>query len=286
MASLVTSIIDTEPKICQTASSYSWYHCSSGDTSFAGCCRVDPCANFVDCPLSARGEPVASTSAIATSSLSSSSSSSSLTPPGPYTAPTSASPTAGGGSSHGMSVSVSAIVGIVVGCGIAAIFAVLATLMWYGRRRRERREKRQHAQRLETPRTIDDELVPPGLESVFNPMDSNGPGSVFDRTEGRMSKASRESFIVQNPPVRESYMSGTTQFGLVNHIAAPGIRNDYASGTPSNRSSQLSPNSAANPRYSVGRHPELDPAPIAELPTASGHLEQHTARKRVQHVRE
>jgi len=56
--------------------------------------------------------------------------------------------------------------------------------MWWGRRQRERDEKRQNAQRLASTLTLDDDLIPPGLESVFNPMTSNGPGSVFDRAEG------------------------------------------------------------------------------------------------------
>ncbi|KAK3989212.1 hypothetical protein QBC44DRAFT_328220 [Cladorrhinum sp. PSN332] len=274
MASIGTITVDTgPPKACETASIYSWYYCYSGHSSYAGCCNVNPCVSL-NCPPTASGETISSTSIITTPlslslSLSLSSSTSSpivtSTPPVPYTAPT----TTDGGSSHGMSLPVSAIVGIVVGCGIAALFAALATSMWYGRHRRERREKRQHAQRLATPRSIDDESVPPGLESVFNPMASDGPGSVFDRAEGRMSKASRESFLGYNPPVRENYMSGTTQLGLANPIASPGIRNSYASGTPGHPASYLSPNSAMNPRHSVVPLSELDAAPVAELPTAS-----------------
>ncbi|KAK4224601.1 hypothetical protein QBC38DRAFT_370658 [Podospora fimiseda] len=245
--------------VCETSSIYSWHICVYYSISYSGCCSVNPCLSY-SCPVEARGKVASSTPIVTTTSPSSSSPpppppplslpSSSSTPgptatstqPVPYTDPT----TTNGGSSHGMSLSVSVIVGIVVGCGIVAIFAALATTMWYGRHRRERREKRQNAQRLATPRHIDDELVPPGLESVFNPMASNGPGSVFDRAEGRMSKASAESFY---PPVRENYMSGSPQFGL------------YVS--------HLSPNSAMNPRPSSVVPPELDSAPVIELPATS-----------------
>jgi hypothetical protein len=56
--------------------------------------------------------------------------------------------------------------------------------MWWGRRRREKKEKIDHPERLASSRGLGDEQVPPGLESVFNPMTQSGRGSVFDRTEG------------------------------------------------------------------------------------------------------
>lgn len=86
-----------------------------------------------------------------------------------------------------MTISINALVGVVVGCTIAVIFVALVTCMWWSRRRRERDEKRQQAQRLASPRLVDEELVPPGLEGVFNPMASDGPGSIFDRAEGKPS---------------------------------------------------------------------------------------------------
>jgi hypothetical protein len=72
----------------------------------------------------------------------------------------------------------------VVGCSIVVIVAALMTCMWWGRRRREKEEKLDHAQRIGSSRGLDEDQVPPGLESVFNPMTQSGPGSVFDRTEG------------------------------------------------------------------------------------------------------
>jgi len=83
-----------------------------------------------------------------------------------------------------MTISVSALVGIVVGCGIVAIFAALVACMWWGRRRREKKEERVHTERLGSSRGLGEEQVPRGLESVFNPMTQSGRGSVFDRSEG------------------------------------------------------------------------------------------------------
>jgi len=57
--------------------------------------------------------------------------------------------------------------------------------MWWARRKREKREKKELA-RLDSSRSPGDERVPPGLESVFNPMSQAGPGSVFDRAEGML----------------------------------------------------------------------------------------------------
>lgn len=79
-----------------------------------------------------------------------------------------------------------------VGCGIAVIFVALVACMWWGRRRREKREKSDHPERLASPRGLGDDQIPPGLDSIFNPMAQNGPGSVFDRTEG-MSGVGLES---------------------------------------------------------------------------------------------
>ncbi|KAK4197498.1 hypothetical protein QBC40DRAFT_232068 [Triangularia verruculosa] len=106
-----------------------------------------------------------------------------------------------------MTISIDALVGVVVGCAIAVIFVSLVICMWWSRRRRERVEKREQAQRLASPRLVDDELVPPGLEGVFNPMASDGPGSIFDRAEGRMSQISYESGSFPNLPLRDSGMS-------------------------------------------------------------------------------
>ncbi|KAK4192614.1 hypothetical protein QBC35DRAFT_196811 [Podospora australis] len=120
-----------------------------------------------------------------------------------------------------MNISVSALVGIVVACGIVTIFAALAFCMWFGRRRRQKDEKRERPQRLASPRVADDEVVP-GLESVFNPMASDGPGSIFDRSAGRMSQASHESILGGHPHVRDGFMSNGRV--RINHYASP-LRN-------------------------------------------------------------
>ena len=83
-----------------------------------------------------------------------------------------------------MALSVSALIGIVLACGVVAIFAALSACMWWGRRRRQKNEKEEQADGALSSRGVDEELVPPGLESVFNPMAQSGPGSVFDRGEG------------------------------------------------------------------------------------------------------
>lgn len=102
---------------------------------------------------------------------------------------------------NGLTISVSALIGIVLGCGIVAIFAVLSFCMWWGRRRRQRSEKQGQADKAVSLRATDEELVPPGLESVFNPMAQTGPGSVFDRAEG----ASRaRGPRLRRPPKRET----------------------------------------------------------------------------------
>ncbi|KAL2168463.1 hypothetical protein VTG60DRAFT_7265 [Thermothelomyces hinnuleus] len=104
-----------------------------------------------------------------------------------------------------MTVSVSAIVGIIVGCGIVAVFTALVACMWWSRRQREKKEERVHVARLDSSRGPGEEQIPPGLESVFNPMAQIGPGSVFDRSEGRMAKA--DSLVGFSPLMHSSRQS-------------------------------------------------------------------------------
>ncbi|GAB1311208.1 hypothetical protein MFIFM68171_01418 [Madurella fahalii] len=212
--------MDTTSRVCETESGYLWYICTWTHPDYSGCCRVDPCKrNPVGCPSYARGVPV--TSSIDTTPASSTrtttvvdtvvETSSTLAATATATVPvppeTSSAPglgadiqrsaalsgpsAVGDSSSNGMTLSVSALVGIVVGCAMVAIFMALAAGMWWGRRRREKDEKYEkyeHAERLASSRGLDVEHMTPGLGSVFNPTAQNGPGSIFDRAEGRMSK--------------------------------------------------------------------------------------------------
>ena len=204
---------------CDTQSGYFWYFCTWTTPYYSGCCSVDPCREEpIGCPASATGELVPDavvltitsyvpsatvvititahhpSSASSTPSSSSSStlpSSSAASPPtpgagAPTTSPTISSTSAAGNdhnSGNGMALSVSALIGIVLACGVVAIFAALSACMWWGRRR-QKNEKQEQAEGELSSRGMDEELAPPGLESVFNPMAQSGPGSVFDRAEG------------------------------------------------------------------------------------------------------
>ncbi|KXX81709.1 hypothetical protein MMYC01_201023 [Madurella mycetomatis] len=92
-----------------------------------------------------------------------------------------------GSGSNGMTISGSALVGIVVGCAMVAIFVALAAGMWWGRHQREKHEKYEeyeHAERLASSRGVDAEHMSPGLGSVFSPMAQERPGSSFNQAEG------------------------------------------------------------------------------------------------------
>lgn len=83
-----------------------------------------------------------------------------------------------------MTLSVSALVGIVLACVIVAIFATFSACMWWGRRRRGKDERCEQAEKLAASRGLDEEQIPPELESIFDPVVQSRPGSVFDRAEG------------------------------------------------------------------------------------------------------
>lgn len=202
--------IDTSNPECDTKNGYFWYTCTWKQPYYSGCCRVDPCRqNPIGCPLSAR-QPYTTTafqtlsvssqissptdqatsesllSDEATTTFFSTTTTSSTPSPGVPASPIiSSSLTADSdNSSHGVTLSVNALVGIVVGCTLAALFIALMICMWLARRRREKKEKSEQAERMASSRGLDEEVIPPGLESVFNPMAQTGPGSVFDRAEG------------------------------------------------------------------------------------------------------
>ncbi|KAK4177672.1 hypothetical protein QBC36DRAFT_371016 [Triangularia setosa] len=203
-----TTTFNSASQVCASASGYLWYICSFTTTPwYAGCCDINLCQQEpVGCPLTAQGEaistPLSTTPSEATATIATTAD-----------------------ISHGMTISINALVGVVVGCTIAVIFVALVTCMWWSRRRRERDEKREQAQRLASPQLVDEELVPPGLEGVFNPMASNGPGSIFDRAEGRMSKISHESGSFPNLPLRDSCMSGGAHSKLAASPLSPNTPN-------------------------------------------------------------
>ncbi|KAL2178606.1 uncharacterized protein P884DRAFT_257808 [Thermothelomyces heterothallicus CBS 202.75] len=156
-----------------------------------------------------------------------------------------------------MTVSLSAIVGIIVGCGIVAVFAALVACMWWSRHRREKKEERVHVARLGSSRGPGEEQIPPGLESVFNPMAQIGPGSVFDRSEGRMAKA--DSLVGFSPLMHSSRQS----------ILSSGAHNGIGTVRP------LSPDSSGGcgSRYCP---PELDTNPIrGGMINSTKHNKQH-----------
>lgn len=117
---------------------------------------------------------------------------------------------------NGLTISVSALIGIVLACGIVSILAALSLCMWWGRRRRQKNEKRDQIQRVVSSRGLDEDLVPPGLESVFNPMAQSGPGSVFDRGEG-------EDGILNGLSSKKLMADLTSQDGFRKEMASQGL---------------------------------------------------------------
>ncbi|KAK4128312.1 hypothetical protein N657DRAFT_13667 [Parathielavia appendiculata] len=161
-----------------------------------------------------------------------------LTSPTSSATSTAASESSGG---HGMTVSVSSLVGIVIGCSFFAIFVSLSAFWWWSRRRRRKSEKQEeaeaHAQAERLASSGDgDEPVPPGLESIFSPMAQAGPGSVFDRTEGRMGKG--ESMLGFSPLAHgQQHHSGTSASGAHSSLASPlTAETSWAPGLPSSPS--------------------------------------------------
>ncbi|KAL2122577.1 hypothetical protein VTJ04DRAFT_3032 [Mycothermus thermophilus] len=144
-----------------------------------------------------------------------------IAPPPATTIPASPSPSdTQPPASHGVTLSISALVGIVVSCAAVFLFAALSAYMWWRRYRRDKKEKekagdkggggggggrggglwsgfsrgsgsqrhQQHQQQQlgnQQP-LVDEDQFPLGMDSVFNPMAQNGPGSVFDRAQGCM----------------------------------------------------------------------------------------------------
>ncbi|VBB72775.1 Putative protein of unknown function [Podospora comata] len=289
-----TTSFDSSSQVCASASGYLWYICTFTTPWYAGCCDINPCHQQpVGCPLTAQGEPVTSTISTFTSpSLREATATITTTADisSQITLPASIFPATQEDNqedSHGMTISINALVGVVVGCTIAVIFVALVTCMWWSRQRRERDEKRQQAQRLASPRLVDEELVPPGLEGVFNPMASDGPGSIFDRAEGRMSKISHESgsFPIL-PPLRDSYLSGSTPRKLATSPLSPNTPNT-SSTLPKSAELDSSPmcelSSSDPPKHGKLPCPQQEDKPRADRPTA-GDAEQYSARTRVQHM--
>lgn len=189
---------------CENHNGYFWYTCNENALlSYSGCCLVDPCAQTpIGCPTRFQQHPsiVPTTTSISAStdhetvsqsfttasSVSSPSPTSETSSPGSPASPIipSTSNADSDSRSHGVALSVGSIVGIIVGCGFAVIFASLMACMWWGRRQREKDEKRDHLERVASSRGMDEDQMPPGLGSVFNPMAQSGRGSVFDRAEG------------------------------------------------------------------------------------------------------
>ncbi|KAK4040517.1 hypothetical protein C8A01DRAFT_46150 [Parachaetomium inaequale] len=278
---LTETSIDTASSACETESGYLWYICTWTAPFYSGCCRVNPCRQEpIGCPPQARGDsesydttvtltttvPSSTLTVTKTRSKSQPAPSSSATPtPGASAA---SSPTISSTStanndninSHGLAISTSALVGIVVGCGIVVIFAALMACMWWGRRRREKDEKRDHAARLGSSRGLDEDQVPPGLESVFNPMTQSGPAASLEALGreikganvphlGRMAKA--DSMLGFSPLAhdpRQSTLSSGAHSGIVSPLT-PG--SSWGLGLPSSPS-------------------ELDSTPVHREMTRSG----------------
>lgn len=241
MAASPDLTIDTTSRVCETESGYLWYICTFTQPDYSGCCRVDPCKRDpVGCPPYARGVPVITSTTITTSTSTKPAldptSDTSLTlavptttgpaPSPPETTPTPSpgagagaslqrsaatdGPTTGGSSSsssHGITLSISALVGIVIGCAIVALFASLSTCMWWGRRQREKKEKHGQLEKLASSQGLDVEHMPPGLESVFNPMAQSGPGSIFDRGEGKATTRENDVTSERDGPANDRCLS-------------------------------------------------------------------------------
>lgn len=210
MALTKMAIVATS-RVCETQSGYLWYICTWTTPYYSGCCRVDPCRREpIGCPPSAR-QTVPTDDAVTTltSTLivpettltvtkrpthshqppSSSSSLTSTLGAGAPTSPTIASTSAAdsdNSSGNGITLSVNALAGTVVGCAIVAMLAAVCAYMWWRRRRRDRDEKMKQAERLTSSGGLGDEQIPTGMESFFNPMAHSGPGSIFDRDQGMM----------------------------------------------------------------------------------------------------
>ncbi|KAK4105979.1 hypothetical protein N658DRAFT_519623 [Parathielavia hyrcaniae] len=153
-----------------------------------------------------------------------------------------------------MTISVSTLVGIVLSCSFFAIFVSLSAFWWWSRRRRRKSEKQEEAKahaHAQAERVASsgggNEPVSPELELVFNPLARIGPGSVFDRTEGRMGKG--ESVLGLSPLAHGQHHSGTLASGAHSSLASP-----------------LTPNSSWGPGL-PSRTPELDSAQIHEAAT-------------------
>ncbi|KAL1837047.1 hypothetical protein VTJ49DRAFT_2884 [Mycothermus thermophilus] len=131
-------------------------------------------------------------------------------PPTTTIASTTPTPTDSGASdSNGvMTLSISALVGIVVSCVIVFLFAALSAYMWWRRYRRDKAKKDQEEQvqrgvfRWESrgagQRQDEEDQFPSGMDSVFDPMAQAGPGSVFDRAQGRMGSV--DVMLNSRPP--------------------------------------------------------------------------------------
>ncbi len=198
--------------VCDTQDGYFWYICTWTTPYYSGCCGVDPCNQEpFGCPASATGEPIpdettvtitsnvpASTLTITKTAQHTSPSASLSTPltssrptsaPGavastiPTISPTSAA-TNDGGSGHGLTISVGALVGIVLACGIVAIFGALSACMWWGRRRPPQKdEKSEQVERAVSSRGMDEGPLSPGLESSLNSTGQGEPGGAFGQAE-------------------------------------------------------------------------------------------------------
>ncbi|KAL2255978.1 hypothetical protein VTK26DRAFT_2401 [Humicola hyalothermophila] len=283
MASAEETPIDTTSRVCQTESGYLWYICTWKHPYYSGCCRVDPCKQDpIGCPPSARGEPVGvTTHHSSTSSTTSQTASDSLlateaTATSLPTATTSSTPSPGApappiisststtdsdSGSDGVTLPVGTLVGIVVGCTLAALFAAVMACMWWGRRRREKEEKREQAERLASSGGLDEEHLPPGLDSVFNPMTEAGPGSVFDRGQGRMGKG--ESMLGFGSFGRDSHLSSGGHSVLISPLT-PASTLGMGLGLPSSPS-ELDSTPVQGPQASA----QIEPRPPAELDSHS-----------------
>ncbi|KAK3310304.1 uncharacterized protein B0T15DRAFT_32538 [Chaetomium strumarium] len=270
--------IDTTSRVCETQSGYIWYICTWKHPYYSGCCRVDPCKQDpIGCPIgwpaSARGHPVATTDSASTSRPRTTSRTSPIrtTPgltrtetaaasssPSPSSTPT---PGAGAGttatisststavnannSSSGITLSVGALVGIVVACAAVAVIAALSTCMWWWGRCRQRRDsiapsllvvsgpvKEPNPSALEPvfdssvahsmPRGVSDPAS--GMAPCSSQHHGNTQGTSNPSHWGPMVVVVKEDSMMSSPPARGLHLSNPSSDAHSSHASslAPG----------------------------------------------------------------
>lgn len=184
-----------------------------------------------------------------------------------------------------------------VSCAAVFLFAALSAYMWWRRYRRDKKEKekagdkggggggggrggglwsgfsrgsgsqrhQQHQQQQlgnQQP-LVDEDQFPLGMDSVFNPMAQNGPGSVFDRAQGMYRRSRKGVWTRRVLPIGDVTNKPCFSAGCMGSVNSMLGRNSISSDSPTQLGSHTGVGtSKMSPEIPPTSPVELDSVPV------------------------